>query len=188
LVLALTALGGCRSLPPRPAISWDQRCDQLRAKPSYSFTGRVAASAGGAGLSASLDWLQQGASSRLSLRGPLGLGAIEVELDGAAAIAISDAAGNRLEGDAARESLKSVLGLDPPLAHLRYWLLACSAPGTMADVVLNAEAQLQSLSQDGWQVEFLTYQQVAGIWLPARLRARHADQQLQLLISRWRLP
>jgi outer membrane lipoprotein LolB len=187
-MLALAALGACRSLPPKPAQSWDQRCAQLRAQPAYSFTGRVAASAGGTGLSASLDWLQQGASSHLSLRGPLGLGAIDVELDGTAGIAISDAAGNRLEGAAASGALQSVLGQDPPLAYLRYWLLACSAPGAVADVVMNADGQLQSLSQEGWQVEFLAYQQVAGAWLPARLRARHADQQLQLLISRWRLP
>jgi outer membrane lipoprotein LolB len=179
LLLALAWLTGCRTLPPTTAESWEQRCTRLAGLPEFAFSGRLAVSGSGAGFSASVNWQQRGVHSSATLRGPLGFGLLQVELD-PSGLKVRDGSGQAVDAAA--------LGMELPLTELRHWLLACQVPGGAVTEVLDAEQRLASLEQNGWRIEYLSYQPVAGVHMPVRIRVRGEGSQLQLAIHRWQLP
>jgi outer membrane lipoprotein LolB len=184
----LFALGGCHSLPQgTTAVTWPERCAALTSLTQYSFTGRVAARSSGAGFSAGIDWQQRGTASHATLSGPMGVGAVQVTLD-AAGVSIESASGLHEGGSDGAAALRELLGFEPPFAQLRYWLLACSAPGSPAVETHDGLQRLAALNQDGWQLEYPEYQSGLSYTLPSRLRAHRGDDSLQLVINHWRLP
>ena len=188
-LVLLGALSACRSLPPAATTfsTWSERCAALTAREGYSFSGRIAARSGGTGFSAGIDWRQQGGIGEATLRGPLGVGGVRARI-AADGVQILDAGGQPLPGAAGDDALRELLGFTPPLAELRYWLLACAAPGSPAAETADEVQRLASLEQSGWRLEYPQYQaQSAPYTLPARIRVRRGEDSLQLAISRWTL-
>jgi len=158
----------------------------LRDVDHFTLSGRLAASNGSQGVSAGLQWQQQGTDAQLSLTGPLGIGGARVQLtDGQVSIITGD--GRRLAGAAAGAQLAALLGFDPPLRSLRYWVLGVSDPLMSAAPSLDTRQRLTQLRQDGWRIDYDEYLPVAGQWLPRRLTLSHDDLRLKLVINAWQL-
>lgn len=185
---ALLTLAACHTLPPIATAPWPVRRLALQAIASYTFTGQLAAATAGAGFSASLRWQQQGVASDLLLRAPLGVGGAHLRFDGAVLL-VTAGDGAQLEGAAARAELVRLLGFEPPLASLRYWLLGVPDPAApAADETLDAAQRLAQLRQDGWQVDYGEYLRSASQWLPRRMVLQRGDLRLKLRVSNWQLP
>lgn len=187
--LALLALAACQTLPPIPITPWPTRRAALQATENYAFNGQLAAATASEGFSASLRWRQQGAVSDLLLRAPLGVGGAHLSFEGALLrVTVSD--GTLLEGAAARAELVRLLGFEPPLSSLRYWLLGVPDPmAPAAAETLDAAQRLSQLRQDGWQVDYGEYlHSGAAQWLPRRLVLQRGALKLKLRVSSWQLP
>ncbi len=198
-ILALCALlGACASAPSTRAkiaspagvpaqLSWAQRQARLlQDVDHFTLTGRLAASNGHQGESMSVYWRQQGADAELSLTGPLGFGGAQVQLaDGL--LTITTGGGRHLTGGAAGEQLVALLGFDPPLRSLRYWVLGVNDPLVGAAPSLDARQRLTQLRQEGWRIDYDEYFAVGGQWLPRRLTLSHDDLRLKLVINAWQL-
>jgi outer membrane lipoprotein LolB len=153
----------------------------------FSLTGRVAATHGTQGISAGLRWQQHQDAAQMSLSGPLGLGAVSVSLSGES-IRMRSGDGRTLEGDAALVELSRLLGFDPPLQSLRFWVVGVPDPtGSAAVPTLDDQQRLQKLLQDGWTVAYDAYLSVHGEWLPRRLTVTREDLRLKLVIDDWQL-
>src|SRR5258708_2897984 len=100
---------------------------------------------------ATTGWQQQGAASELLLRAPLGVGGARVNFDGAA-LQFVGADGMQSAGEAAHERLAKILGFEPPLTSLRYWLLGVPDPSAPAIESLDSTAHLAQLQQGERQV------------------------------------
>lgn len=185
---ALLMLAGCHALPPVATTPWPLRRAALQSIDSYGFTGQLAAATASEGFSASLRWQQQGAASDLLLRAPLGVGGAHLVYNGAL-LRVTASDGAQLEGEAARGELVRLLGFEPPLASLRYWLLGVPDP---ADVVvtetLDAAQRLARLQQGDWQVDYGEYLRNNTQWLPRRVSIQRGALRLKLRVSSWRLP
>jgi outer membrane lipoprotein LolB len=181
--------------PPDPL-----RRAALQALPSYSLHAQLAASNGSEGFSAQLDWRQQGDAAHARLRAPLGVGGAELDY-AAGELRYLGSDGRRLEGAAAEEALARSLGFAPPLASLRYWLLAVPDPSGEAIEQADAQGRPLHLAQSGWRVDYADYQPppvaatgagagsgAAGQWLPGRITLERAPLRLKLRILRWDLP
>ena len=181
--------------PPDPL-----RRAALQALPSYSLRAQLAASNGSEGFSAQLDWRQQGEAAHAKLRAPLGVGGAELDYV-AGELRYLGNDGRRLEGAAAEEALARSLGFAPPLASLRYWLLAVPDPSGEARERADALGRPLQLAQSGWLVDYADYQpapvDAAGAgagsgaarqWLPGRITLERAPLRLKLRILRWELP
>ena len=185
---ALLALAACQSVPPIPAIPWPVRRAALQAVESYTFNGQLAAATASEGFSASLRWRQQGMVSDLLLRAPLGVGGAHVRLDGQR-LGVTASDGSELQGAAADAELVRLLGFEPPLSSLRYWLLGVPDPAApAADETLDAAQRLSQLRQDGWQIDYGEYLRSAARWLPRRMVLQRGDLRLKLRVSNWQLP
>jgi outer membrane lipoprotein LolB len=180
-------LGACAGLrPPAPAtalVAWDQRLPALQRASEWSLQGRAAASAGTQGWQASLTWRQAGSSSELHLAGPLGVGASVLRLtpDG---LSIDGASA----GSDAERLLQDRLGMDLPLASLRYWILGVPDPGSACEITRNAQDRAQRLVQSGWTIDIGRYLPVGRDWLPGQLTVARDAVRLRIAVDHWEFP
>jgi outer membrane lipoprotein LolB len=177
-------LAACRSLAPPSALSWPERRSALQAVEHYGFSGQLAVATASEGFSATLRWQQEGVASELLLRAPLGVGGARVHFDGTTLQLIA-ADGTRSEGEDARAQLVKVLGFEPPLTSLRYWLLGVPDPSAPAIESLDSTARLAQLQQGDWQVDYGEYERGGGQWLPRQLSLRRGALRMKLHISQW---
>ena len=183
LVLLAGLLAGCaglsgRSAPPASTAG-------LAALSAWIATGRLAVAAEGEGGSGSFVWRQQGAATRLSLRGPLGAGALEVTSDGER-LTVADSAGQVIGADA-RAALNARLGTDLPLSSLRYWMVGLPDPSSTARVTEAQAPPLRVIDQHGWTVAYDAFTSAGGFSLPSRVTATSGAVRLRLAVSDWQL-
>lgn len=187
LCSALFALAACHTLAPLPATPWSERRAALQAVEKFQVNGQLAVATPSEGFSANLHWQQQGVGSDLLLRGPLGVGGARLNFDGEV-LRVTNSQGTQLEGVSAEAELVRVLGFEPPLTSLRYWLLGTPDPASVATETLDDKQRLAQLQQGEWQVDYGEYQQAAGLWLPRRLALHRGEVNVKLQLSNWQLP
>ncbi len=187
LCFALLALASCKTLAPQPTGSWNERRAALQALDNYQINGQLAAATPTEGFSASMRWQQQGATSDLLLRAPLGVGGAHLNYDGEI-LRVTNSQGLQLEGAQAQAELVRLLGFDPPLTSLRYWLLGAPDPAAPAIESLDAAQRLAALEQRDWKISYADYQQSGVHWLPRHVELLHGPVKLKLQLSHWQLP
>jgi outer membrane lipoprotein LolB len=182
LVLAGT-LGGCAVAPvaPPPAVTAD--ADALK---QWTASGRIAVAANGEGGSGSFTWEQVSATTTLSIRGPLGAGAMRVTSDGRA-LAVTDSEGHRLDDAQAQALLRQRLGTELPVAELRYWMLGVPSPGSPASVDDAATPPRRVIEQSGWRIGYDTFRPSAGMSLPERFTATQGAVRLKVIVDDWQV-
>jgi outer membrane lipoprotein LolB len=181
LVLLAGVLAGCASVPGPSAPG---STAGLAALTAWVAAGRLAVAAGGEGGSGGFVWHQQGAETRLQLRGPLGAGALEIESDGSRLV-VTDAAGQAL-GEEAHAALRARLGADLPLSSLRYWMIGLPDPATTARV--SESGPSRTIDQHGWTISYDAFTSTGGLDLPSRVTATSGDVRLRMTVSAWQLP
>ena len=188
VLLAGFTLGGCATNPPSPGDHetalrhWDRHRQAVTALDSFQLRGRLAGSALGA--RADLRW-QQAADGRFSLRvsGPFGAGALT--LRGNAQQVQVNSRDGEFHTDDPEGWLREKLGWSLPLANLRWWALGLPAPSAGAQLEVNAEGEIVSLRQAGWQLRYENYRDALGQRLPGRLRAQQGEVEFRLLADQW---
>jgi len=192
-VLVVALFAGCRTVPVSvqpPAAGaqpWDVTRPELQGRDHFQLQGRVAVAAGKDGFSAALSWTQAGSVSQVSLEGPLGAGAMQITANGNS-LSILNSHGDHLDSDAARADLQARLGFEPPLGSLRYWILGVPDPATPAKESLDPQQpRLQSLQQDGWQVDYTGYTPNGSGWLPSRLTVQRQGVRVRVVVNDWHL-
>jgi outer membrane lipoprotein LolB len=187
-IVAVAALAGCRTVPVHPptaAQAWDVRRPELQARERFELKGRVAVATGKEGFNAGLRWSQEGPRSHVALEGPLGAGGVQISAEGSN-LSIVTSHGEHLDSDAARAELGSRLGFEPPLSSLRYWILGVPDPAEPATEALDQQQQrLQSLQQNGWQIDYGGYMPVGSEWLPAKMTLQRAGVRVRLIVEGW---
>ncbi len=184
-------LAACAASPVLPPGSG--RTPDPTALSQWTAKGRIALVTQGEGGSGSFVWQQRSERTELALRGPLGAGGLRIVTDGER-LELTDGTGRALDGDAARRALEERLGIDLPLADLRYWMLGLPAPGSAmagATVALPASGKAgpgAGFSQDGWTVTFDEYRPVAGWSLPSRLNAAAEGVRVRIVVDDWETP
>ncbi len=186
LMLVVVALAGCKTLPPAPPESapWAVRKAALQARDHFDLKGRIAVALAQEGFSAGLRWQQRGKQSQLALDGPLGVGGVRITSDGNL-LKVQNARGEQLDSEAAKRAIQSSLGFEPPISSLRYWVLGVPDPATSADESLDNSERLATLKQDGWQIDYTAYTNVAGQSLPSKATLTREGVRVRLSINEW---
>jgi len=189
-IAAVAVVAGCRTAPPiqQPPTTmqpWDVTRPALQARDHFDLKGRVAVAAGKDGFNASLRWIQAGTLSQVSLEGPLGAGGVQITANGDA-LSIVTSHGDRLDSEAAHAELGARLGFDPPLGSLRYWIQGVPDPAMPAKENVDPQQQrLQSLEQDGWQIDYTGYMPSGAGSLPAKLTLQRTGVRVRLIVDGW---
>jgi len=176
------ALAG-RAAPPRAPDAAASLDPAVLSR--WTASGRMAVAAGNEGGSGSFDWAQDGTTSRLDLRGPLGSGAMRLVVT-PEALSLADGSGRVLDTDLASADLRARLGADLPWEQLRFWLLGLPAPGTEATVRAHDQAPWRTIEQAGWRLTYGSFAVVQGLNLPRRLSAEQGEVRVRVVIDEWR--
>ena len=59
------------------------------------------------------------------------------------------------------------------------------AEDSKSSLTLDSESRLANLTQDDWQVEYLSYVEQNGYWLPERMKLHGANLDITLVIKDW---
>ena len=81
--------------------------------------------------------------------------------------------------------LEEQLGWQLPVSHLVWWVRGLPAPDSKSKLTLDGDSRLASLDQDGWQVQYLSYTEQNGYWLPERLKLHGKDLDVTLVVKDW---
>jgi outer membrane lipoprotein LolB len=176
-------LAGCATVPPVVPNNIPLSADQI---PAWTASGRLALFASGTGGAGNFIWNQAGDDLQLGIRGPLGVGALEIQSSGQD-LSLRDGTGQALDAEDARARLEERLGTDLPLASLRYWMLGIPAPGDEALVTDNGGSASRVIEQSGWRVVYQGFKELAGFSLPARISVDRPGVRLKLIIDTWQL-
>jgi len=182
-LVILAALGGC-------AVAPVERSPYVPADPSayaaWTATGRLALAANGQGGSGSFTWEQHADATTLSLRGPLGTGALRVTAQGDV-FSVTDDDGRGLDTEQTKTLLRERLGAELPWSDLRYWMLGVPAPGGPAEVSDARTAPLRVIEQADWRIGYDAFRPVEGVSLPARFTATREGVRLKVTVDEWRV-
>jgi len=183
--LALALLAACAGTPPVPQAPIGPAVDPGRLT-EWVASGRIGVTSPGSGGSGTFTWRQRGGRTELSVRGPLGAGGLWIEANGTA-LSVTDANGERVDAEAARELMRTRLGTELPVAQLRYWMLGLAAPGAEARIEREGEGPVQRIEQSGWEVAYERFVSAEGWAVPARWTARSGGLRVRAVIDHWQL-
>ena len=187
----IAVLAGCSSFGSREAVQgqgnaqlWREHKQQLSTLDGWQINGKVGIRAPKDSGSGTLFWLQRQDYYDIRLSGPLGRGA--ARLTGRPGqVSLEVANQGRYEATSPEELLEQQIGWKLPVSHLVWWVRGLPAPDSKSRLSLNGDSRLATLEQDGWQVEYLSYVEQSGYWLPERIKLHGTDLDVTLVIKDW---
>jgi len=170
---------------PSPAILVDsyQRSSRshLYELQQWQFQGRLALQTANDSWAASLDWQHNLNKDALKLSGPLGVGAVLINLD-SGAIRIDTGNGKPEYSQNPDKLLTEKLGHFVPVSALKYWVLGLTDPNL---AVVDFDNGFQ---QAGWRVEFKQMQLLGAELMPRKMVLTDGMSKLKLIIGQWTMP
>lgn len=192
LVFSLIALlTGCAGLTSKEALegqgdaqNWQAHKQRISSLDAWQINGKVGIRAPKDSGSGTLFWLQRQDYYDIRLSGPLGRGA--ARLTGRPGEILLEVANQgRYQAASPEQLLQDQLGLNLPVSHLLWWIRGLPSPDSKSRLNLDGQSHLAQLSQDGWYVEYLSYAEQNGFWLPERIKLSGFDLQVTLVIKDW---
>ena len=187
----LALLSGCAGLTSHETLSgqgnpaqWQAHKTQASQLNGWQISGKVGIRSPRESGSATLFWLQRQDYFDIRLAGPMGRGA--ARLTGRPGAVSLDAANQgQFQAESAEALLQQQLGWSLPVAHLFWWIRGLPAEDSKSRLTLDSESRLAKLEQDDWQVEYLSYAEQNGYWLPERMKLHGANLDITLVIKDW---
>jgi outer membrane lipoprotein LolB len=176
ILLPLLALAACTTTATRTIAT--RNVEDLSA---WQARGRIAVSGVESGGSGSFVWSQHGASTDIQVRGPVGVGSVQVSLQGSV-LRIKTSDGQAFEAADAAAELEARLGASVPTDELRYWMVGRAAPGEHQWTVGDETA---TLIQQAWRIDYQRYAITQGVRLPMKLVAASGATKVRIVIDRW---
>lgn len=185
----LVACSQVAVLDEQPAMSWPQRQLMLQQLDHWVVSGRVAITTSEDGWNATLYWKQFPEKYEIKVIAPFGGGTVMLQGNRSGVMLYADDAPPEFAVNATR-LLARRLGWHLPVDSLRYWMLGLPDPSIQLQesmIRLDRNNRLSNLSQSGWKVQFLRYQQVNGYELPDKIFLENDELSVRVVVQKWDL-
>lgn len=179
LALAIVILTGCAT----PALHQPQSAAERILTPRFTLEGRLAASDGTRNANGSIVWMHEAARDEWSALSPLGQIVARITADaGGALLEAQD--GQRQTAADIDDLLPELVGVQLPVAALRYWVQAVPRSGARV-LALDAAGRPARISDAGWIIDYARYTDDSPGAIPARIDAQWGETRIRLLIDQW---
>lgn len=180
-------LTSCSTVAP-PAVPSTvapaKRAVKLDQVSQWTLQGKIAVQTAQDAGSATIDWTQRARQFSITLTGPMGSNAIRLA-GKPGLVVLTDSTGKQLSASSPEDLLSKAWGFHLPVSNLNYWIRGLPVPGAISNPRYDKNGRLNSLSQQGWRVQFLGYTTVNGIDLPSKLALNSASMKVKMIIYSW---
>lgn len=174
-------LQGCVTLPtqpiPEPTTQFAIGIER------FDLSARVGIQHEQEGYFGSLKWQHRALSDELLILNPLGQAIAKISKD-VNGISLTTAQGETFRAADAESLTQQVLGWRLPLDGLQYWVLGLPSPQAPYEVEKNT-LHITRLTQQGWQIDYLSFSRDRGILLPAKIVLQQGTLEIKLIIDKW---
>jgi len=182
VLMALALLPGCSVFQTAPTTaSMPGSAAQLM---DWHISGKAGIRLRNEAHSAYVEWTQHDDSFDLLLFGPLGQGKSRLRGD-QRTVSLETASGETWHDTSPETLLERLYGWQLPVSRAQYWVKGLAAPDSSASVQRNADGSLSHLEQDGWIIDYLSYQPPSPALLPQKLVMRYDGVRVTLIIKQW---
>jgi outer membrane lipoprotein LolB len=178
IALILSACAGLTSSPVG-VYSSEPNAHLYNIK-SWHLEGRLAVIAPNDSWSASIDWGHLPDVEMIKLSGPLGQGAVAIELN-PESVTIDRGSGNIQTSHQPQKFISQQLGLDVPLESLRFWAIGLPESGS------EFQKTVDGFIQNGWLIAYKEMQHAGNEILPRKMAVSKNNMRLKLIIDQWKL-
>ena len=187
----IALLAGCAGFGARESVQgqgnqaqWREHKAQMTGIDGWQINGKIGIRAPKDSGSGTLFWLQRQDYYDIRLSGPLGRGA--ARLTGRPGkVSLEVANQGRYDAPNPEVLLEEQMGWKLPVSNLAWWVRGLPAPDSKSKLTLDTDSRLANLEQDGWQVEYTSYTQQNGFWLPEKIKLHGTDLDVTLVIKEW---
>jgi outer membrane lipoprotein LolB len=181
LVLLLAA---CATIAPQPSAT-DEATGHGPIK-TVAFSGRIAVRQPSGSDTGKIEWVDEKVRQHIELLTPLGSTVASItQTQGLVRVVLSDS--REYSASDAEQLTRQVLGYPLPLEGLSWWIRGEPAPTGPAEVRRGNNGLPQSISQDGWKLDYAEWRPVGERFLPGRMRLQQGHLDIRLVIDRWQL-
>jgi len=179
-------LVGCALLAPTetesvPYIAQENEA-KLLAIENWGLVGRLALHKANDSWVLKVNWLHTEQVDRLKLSSTLG-GTLATILHSKGQVVISNSEGTQYLKDA--EEIESVLGFDPKIDYLKYWVRGLRVPGLAVKNSLVENTPSVFFEQAGWLIKQQRYRYEKGVWLPNKVTVSESEIKIKLVVDEW---
>lgn len=169
-----------------PSPSWPIRQQRLNDIENWELSGKIAVQTQRDSGSASLDWIQRRGQYRVALIAPLGAGGVTVS-GGPGHVAMETTDGKHYTAQSPETLLAEHWGFSLPVSNLTYWVRGLPVPNMPQQTQFDSYNRLASLTQQGWNVQYLDYTQVSSVELPSRIFITSPSLKTRIVINTWKI-
>jgi len=186
---------GCTLTPDVPVdqtlaqSAWLDRQPSLEQITQWRIDGRIAILQGEDFYAVSLHWRQKQADFDIDLSGPMGSGHFKLKGQQNGRVSLRDSEQNQYTANNPEALIYQHTGMQIPVNGMFYWVRGLPDPSMPQhdSIIFDALGHIQTLTQDGWTVEFSEYANFAAHQLPEKLVMRNNDVEIKLIVHRWKL-
>ena len=190
LLATILLLGGCATIsppsapPPANTAANQQHLASLANIKAFSLKGRLGVVTQKQGFSGGIEWQHQIAEDNIDVFSPVG-GKVANIAKTASGVTLTDQKGNSIKANDAESLTEATLGWRLPLNGLNDWAIGRPNASKIEASSWNAQGQLLTLKQDGWDIGFENYLETNGVFLPNKIVLKSEKVNLKLLIEKW---
>lgn len=153
---------------------------------NWRLNGKIAVQTSHDSGSATVNWIQRQSYYSIALSGPLGSHSmLLMGQPGTVTLKASD--GKSYHASSPEQLLAAQWGFNVPVSHLNYWIRGLPVPGISANTRYDQYGRLIALTQQGWHVEFLSYADKGGLYLPDRLSITSSALKVKIIVYDWQV-
>ncbi|OIQ91116.1 outer-membrane lipoprotein LolB precursor [mine drainage metagenome] len=193
LLSLLAMLQGCVSAPelktaPSAAtqLLYQQHLQNIALIEQFSLHARIGVQTEGKGFSGSLMWQHDTANDAITLYSPLGNQVASIKKT-SNKVTLEEANGKSTSASDTEALTQTVLGWRLPLAGLADWSLGRPTNNDIQDITLDNQGLVNTLKQDGWDIQYLKYAESNGQLLPSKILLKSDKVNLKLLVENWEI-
>lgn len=190
ILLMLAAMTSCSTVtqteapPAAPQATLPKREAAVDRVQSWRINGKIAVQSAKDSGSASVNWVQHQRSYTISLQGPLGSHAMNLTgQPGHVTMKTSD--GKSYSANSPEQLLAKQWGFNLPVSNMRYWVRGLQVPGIPAQTHYDKFNRLTSMSQQGWNIQYLSYSNNGGVDLPQKMSITSPALKVKIVIYSW---
>lgn len=187
VVIFCVILSSCISMPRLHSNDplWQQRNKKLENMQNWQLNARISVVDVNNAWSSGVIWQQQKREFQIVFNSAAG-GVMRLSGDHKQVL-LETAEKESFTAENADKLIAQVLDVQLPVQNLYYWIRGLPAKSKIELYSLNKDGSLQSLEQENWQIQFLSYTDLGELLLPERLYLQHPDYKVRIAINRWEL-